>query len=149
MPVPHRRERSVDGLCRHASDGGGEDVHQLPVAVAVALQDRGPDGVGERSADALRKHDARPHCMASASQRVVQQRQPRSRVHKRGPLAACQRSAQKANQVASTRPGTKACTAGDMTGHVVGGEATSQRVGWLCRLARGSVYRHSGHVRCW
>jgi hypothetical protein len=76
MPVPHRRERSVDGLCRHASDGGGEDVRQLPVAVAVALEDRGPDGVGERSADVLRKNDARPHCMPVAPQRVVQQRQP-------------------------------------------------------------------------
>jgi hypothetical protein len=71
MPVPHRHERSVDGLCRHASDGGGEDVRQLPVAVAVALQDRGPDGVGERSADALRKHDARPHCMPKFSKKNV------------------------------------------------------------------------------
>ena len=82
--------------------------------------------------------------MPVAPQRVVQQRQPEP-VHKRG----CTGSAQKANQAVSTRPGTKACTAGDMTGHVVGGEATSQRVGSLCRLARGSAYRHSGHVRCW
>ena len=76
MPVPHRRERSVDGRCMHASDGGGENVRQLPVAVAVALQDRGPDGVGERFADTLRKHDTWPHRMAVAPQRVVQQRQP-------------------------------------------------------------------------